>query len=881
MSASITPLWEKHDWKAIHTQLKQNKSTGEVFDIPTSRYCLHFATKYKAPEYIIEALLKISQMGLERLDGENCAPIHYAIRHKYPLAILESLLGTNPEKVLSLLDTEGRSPLQLAIMERADASTLLLFIKTAPNVVKARLQIGTQAIHLACQYQSSVEVVSALLEVDEVGLSNPVYGRLPLHLACEHKSSFPVVDLLLQKYPAAAEYRGHEGKLPIHFAVAHKQSLMAISRLMETNPAGLMHKDRSNRLPLHWALESNAHEDAVVLMISKAPVAATKRGFGSPGNFPINIAVDKHWSIRTIAELLRAYPDGAKEADLYGYFPLRVAVRNKADMHVISALVSAFPDGAKEVDEYGRLALHYCASRNMPYELLEKLVNAFPDGAKHADKNGQLPLHLAVLRLCPPKSISMIIKAYPKAAITPDKYSMVPLNYAVEDVNSSVELISALLAPEATRRASAAHACTLKGGKVALHFAVEFKRNPRIFELLLDAYVEGAAVRESTGGRLPIQWAMERSLPLETLRQLEKAYSADTAFVQDKFGMLPIHYAIENNAPSEIARLLLNVNPNIAAAKNHEIHQLLAETHPRFKNAFTVTRSHEPIDEIEGIPTTDALPKEFRDFASLYATEKAAKDPEPVRLLLYFAVNSGTSAPIVAEILEKTMPYSPKTGAINLHHFFSWTYILADTGDAYFEAVDMVLDKYEWSSELLHKLSIFPDEFNRRAIDIATPRCARALIRRMFYHSRFEILKAPVVHKSKNSLSKFGVDHDVYKKKVVLKFMKSLDQYSREVCARENCELSDTYVMPLVAKYNADESRIYREEAEFKGFGQYKYLIVVIAGDRSLQQAILHEYFAGRDEEKVRVYGNMILKTLEHIHSLGLIHGDLKRKYNI
>ena len=133
---------------------------------------------------------------------------------------------------------------------------------------------------------------------------------------------------------------------------------------MTTIP-GLLVKDRLSKVPLHHAIERSIAETVVRLVLRSEPSAASIRNRGSPGNYPLSMAIDKHFSHELIKELLNAYPQAAKEPSIQAMLPLRSALRHCSTSPLvyghmtIELLLAAHPKAAEEVDEHGRVALHY------------------------------------------------------------------------------------------------------------------------------------------------------------------------------------------------------------------------------------------------------------------------------------------------------------------------------------------------------------------------------------------------------------------------------------------------------------------------------------------------------------------------------------------
>jgi serine/threonine protein kinase len=123
-----------------------------------------------------------------------------------------------------------------------------------------------------------------------------------------------------------------------------------------------------------------------------------------------------------------------------------------------------------------------------------------------------------------------------------------------------------------------------------------------------------------------------------------------------------------------------------------------------------------------------------------------------------------------------------------------------------------------------------------------------------------------------------GVIHLVQdkKKRVALKFMTVKEQFMREVETRRRCQFDSEYVVDVYEAFDADEDEAFRLDIERRNLDDYPYLVVMPAGDKSLQNIIFTEHIAGIDWPKIKNIARQIAAALEHIHSRGYIHGDIK-----
>lgn len=811
----------------------------------------------------------------------NILPIHYVMTKNVPADIVKQLISIFPQGILKA-DIDGKTALHYALINKKNIEIIKVLVDADYDIVNKKTLLGKLPIHFAIEFNSSAfDIVELLLEKNPEGVNEYCEAKLPLHFACKHKSNIKIIDLLLSLYPQGVRERGSDRMLPIHFATLYRSHFSVITRLISLYTEGLFIRDKHGRLPLHYAIEKKLSDDIVQALLYAMPETAQSRGFG--GYLPLHMAVEKHASISVINALLTHFIDAAEEKDKFGTLPLQYAMKTNCEESVISSLIDAYPNGIKEIDEYGRITLHYAISRKLSLPFVEKLLTVHPDGASTCDQDGQLPLHLAIKRNADLNIINLLLKLHPAGVLLTDKYEYLPIHYALEDSSISIEKLTALIA------------CNPKcleircKGKLAIHFAIEFKRTYNYIKIIAENYMYGMQDREHIKGRLPICWAMERYLSIDILLMLHALFPQGCAVLEDYAGLLPIHYAVRYHVHVELVRLLLVEYPDIARIRNSPIHNNKNKNSNIISNSFKndllpeidIDDNKEEVDENDNgndnvvtKPLTDKLVKYGQHFRRLHG-----------KLLLHYAVEDMQALPkTVAEILLLTMPLQYATGEPYPEHYSTWTYLLAECHDKYFESVDIVLQKYDQAAAYIKYLSNFPDGQGHKAIDIATTKCLREILVRMYFCGRYEIHKGNYMHKSMNSLIRLAVDHEDDKRLVALKFMRNRQQFDREVNLRGGLSVglgtgmkANDYVLEMLRYMDSDGDPIYRQEAARKGYGQYAYCIVMVAADRDLLSIITHENFVGgKDWKKVKVICTQILESLSFIHAQGIVCGDLK-----
>ncbi len=863
---TVKLLIERQDWRGLQQIIQDNKewlrsptSSGEGCLI-AGKHPLHYALGVNAPYFIIETILSIDPACVERNidfgEEKGFEAIHYAVRNKNMIEILHIIVKYDG-KAIEKVDSFGRLPLHIALLAGNELDIIQYLVVNYPVSIKMRTKAGAFPLHLALEGRCSLAVIKFLIEQNPETTKQSFNSNLPLHVACRHKCSLEVFELLLSYNENAVNCYGEESKPVLHFAVANKCCIDIIHKLIELNEDALLHRDKTGRMPIHYAIEHRVNDEILLLIMEKAPQSASFRGRGTPGNYPLAMAIEKSISPSVILELIRIYPAATKQKTVFGMFPLRSAIREKAHLEVILSILDSYPDAASETDEHGRVALHYAASRDTPIVLVDALISSYPMGVSKSDRNNQIPLHLAAIRLCSIHLLRLLLDRFRQGARALDKYQFTPLNYIVEN-NGGLEYYELLVASDKLcMELFPPDPLSFEQGKLPLHQAIEFQRDHEVIDFLCKAYPDGCKVVQPKTGKLALHLAILRPLPIHSLISIEQEYP-DVAKISDMDGFFPVHYAIKMKTDSQLIYRLLRNNPALTRLNHFHLHML--QTY----------REDAPFNNV------------------------CCKGN---RLLLHFAIDEGTSPENVAEILKFTMPFDPENHGYVHDHYYTWTHILAHTNDIFWKSVELVLDLYP--SSVVSLLSEFMDEHQQRAIDIATPLCHRVILYKLHYYARYELPTIKSFHATNISMLKRGIDHFQGKKvPVVLKFISCVQSFMNEIKLRENVMLDDRFIVPLIESHNGDEDYNYRQESIQKRFHDFRYLIVVKAGHQSLEDMICHSNIcptyvdhslaspssinapSPSDDRiiSIKEYGRQILLALRNLHGLGIVHTNLHRE---
>jgi serine/threonine protein kinase len=118
-------------------------------------------------------------------------------------------------------------------------------------------------------------------------------------------------------------------------------------------------------------------------------------------------------------------------------------------------------------------------------------------------------------------------------------------------------------------------------------------------------------------------------------------------------------------------------------------------------------------------------------------------------------------------------------------------------------------------------------------------------------------------------------------REVALKFMRITEQFQREVESRNNLNFESKHVIGISHAYSHDTDEafaaalaLYSKHGDVV-LGDYKHMIVMPLADRSLDTIFRSEQ---PDNAKVRILARELAEAIAHVHSKGLIHGDVKLK---
>jgi len=400
----IPPIYKKIEtWKKIFQQSLVPVDTSKLIEmLEDKKTLLHMACHaVLGIKFIADVLSNTSEKShLSYQNSFGWNPLHYACRFSpSDSALIKLLVDAYPDAVLQP-DLYGRYPLHIACDSDTsiDVVNILLMADTSSpkvTILRKTHTFGYLPIHLACYKGAPNTIIEALLNADWHGLTvitTTKNGQLPLHLAILKQLPVNMVKILLDaasKVQNSYEYEDNadihqtfEDKLPLHLACWNNSSSEIIEMLLD--------KDKNNitiREPFGLIHQSNIQSTHLSLDDAPFKRSSTKGYFTSMETVALHLAM-KHGCKDVISLLLQKeteeenYEVGTSTLymrDTRGRTPIHIACEYTIDAQIIQLLIEL--DSLKETiqinDAQGYRPMHYaCEIENTSTEIINILCDA-------------------------------------------------------------------------------------------------------------------------------------------------------------------------------------------------------------------------------------------------------------------------------------------------------------------------------------------------------------------------------------------------------------------------------------------------------------------------------------------------------------------------
>jgi hypothetical protein len=187
------------------------------------------------------------------------------------------------DKVPRLVDyidaSDWKSTLKRIAKYPEEARVWTMIGKETKKDYKNKDTIHRLPIHRVCALKPPLKVVEALYAAyPESMICREKYGSLALHLACQYVASHDVICFMASIYRPAIRAVDEFGLLPIHLAVTEGAPIEAIHFLLKGYPEGAKLRDNSGMAPLDYARESsNPRRQSMITAIKQCQARFSAR----------------------------------------------------------------------------------------------------------------------------------------------------------------------------------------------------------------------------------------------------------------------------------------------------------------------------------------------------------------------------------------------------------------------------------------------------------------------------------------------------------------------------------------------------------------------------------------------------------------------------
>lgn len=346
----------------------------------------------------------------------------------------------------------------LGLVKRKEWSKVISRSKIAtPSEMLRRdaTSFNQTCLHIALTLNPPVGVVESLLECangqQAAKMKEECNGYIPLHCAIRYESSLEVISLLVNAYKEGVSVKDKNQWSSIHLASYFNSSSSVVDLLLATDPSIARMKTRQLATPLHIACRRKANRGTIKSLLRAYPDAAKGNLKGAWS--PLHLAIWHEFPDEVLIDLISACPEAATTfTSSSKQSPLGLYWKNKViSPKIVSYLIdpSVLTRDSKEHD-CGIIHKVLRFPQRIP-NLMTYVLHEFKDDAKCYDNEGRLPLHVAIerRRYVGKSTWKRIFRRYPKAIMEPEgKNSMYPFMMASvsSDLKLTYELIR--LAPD-------------------------------------------------------------------------------------------------------------------------------------------------------------------------------------------------------------------------------------------------------------------------------------------------------------------------------------------------------------------------------------------------------------------------------------------------
>lgn len=512
-----------------------------------------FCSVFKSSNEIYAEYQPIVQMCSERLKQESptksdvsSPSIHDATMMR-TTAELEALLK-EPSTDINSRDSEGRSPLHLAVKDRNFSSLELLISGDAD--INSQDNEGSTPLHQSLKMgkKGVMNAFNKLIDSEaDINLQDNS-GRSPLHLAIQQKN-ITAIKTLVQHEAVNINIPDNEGKTPIHYIMESNlksSEKSKIARLLLARQGNVDIKDNSGNSAVMLAAKSKSHSDIFPLLIQSSSELNTVDSQGKNLLHALLESRHRSGSIKSLTQTLKNQAEVAREVlngeDHAGTCPMDLVIKR----------------GGGNLNLLILNTLKETRSQSTGEPLLD--INKTGEG-------GQTFLHKSIRKKSP--ELIKIFMSEASLLNTADDSLNTPLHQlALSDISSRDALFEEIV------NSGANPDLINEEGKTALSLLSEVQE--REVQAAHDKKMKAIRPRQLQGfGETPVHKASR----LGSTRKLEALLEENPSMVNEvgSLGRAPLHVAVKNRR-NDVFELLVAKEANLNAQDadgNTPLHQAL------------------------------------------------------------------------------------------------------------------------------------------------------------------------------------------------------------------------------------------------------------------------------------------------------------------
>ncbi|ETW04047.1 hypothetical protein, variant [Aphanomyces invadans] len=314
-------------------------------------------------------------------------PLHYAIRHRLDMAVVQTFLLGNVD-VVTMTNASGHTPLHLACRDHP-TDDLVQLLLDVPHGTEAcsRGCTGTlqTPLHVGVRHRAPLSVLRMLVEANKSALTQRNQARnTPFHEALTMNSRPDQLDMLrlfvsFQPPVALATMAVFESALPLHIVLQHNADDAIVRYVLSLAPNAIAVPFRQ-LLPLFLAMKYRRCEGLIqeLAHVTVAAIQPARTAVRTPKRFnPVHYALLHGFTPDLVLFLLNLCPEWASEATYSRDYPLHIAAATTSDLSVVKKLLLVDPMPARAVNAAGRIPLHLAVERG-DVEVVKKLLQVCP-----------------------------------------------------------------------------------------------------------------------------------------------------------------------------------------------------------------------------------------------------------------------------------------------------------------------------------------------------------------------------------------------------------------------------------------------------------------------------------------------------------------------